>query len=362
MDEKIMRLLFAASLLLSFLLWPSFAGAQQRGLAMGGGRYYALIIGNNAYTSLPRLKTAEADAREVEQLLKEDYGFQTKLLLNATRSQIVAALSTYRRELEPDTNLLIYYAGHGYNDKDADKAYWLPVDALLDDNSNWIIADEITTAIKVVQARHVLVVSDSCYSGTLTRGLGEALPRPAEREQFLRRMVAGRSRTLMASGGDEPVADGGGRGHSVFAGALLRGLREMDRTQFTAAELFRSYIEEAVAGRANQTPEYNPLRNSGHESGDFVFVKIKGDGKVVEGVADTPPANVSPAQQEFAFWTVIQNSVDADDFKDYLARYPSGLYAGIARRRVAALTAAPPTTDGTAPNTMNKTLPSAPAG
>jgi hypothetical protein len=28
-----------------------------------------------------------------------------------------------------------------------------------------------------------------------------------------------------------------------------------------------------VAGKADQTPEYNPLRNSGHESGDFVFVR-----------------------------------------------------------------------------------------
>src|SRR5205085_12433648 len=111
-----------------------------------------------------------------------------------------------------------------------------------------------------------LVASDSCYSGTLTRDLNLSLPRPSEREQFLQRMAAGHSRTLMASGGDEPVADGGGEGHSIFAGALLRGLREMDKAQFTAAELFRSYIEESVAGRANQTPEYNPLRSSGHEA------------------------------------------------------------------------------------------------
>ncbi len=116
-------------------------------------------------------------------LFKEAYGFETKLLLNATRQQIMSALYSYRRALEPDANLFIYYAGHGVNDKDADKAYWLPVDATLDDNSNWIIADEITTALKVIPAKHVLIVSDSCYSGTLTRGLGESLPRPSEREQ-----------------------------------------------------------------------------------------------------------------------------------------------------------------------------------
>src|SRR5918912_3927707 len=116
------------------------------------------------------------------------------------------------------------------------------------------------------------------------------LPLPDEREQFIQRMAAGRSRTLMASGGNEPVADSGGSGHSVFAAALLRGLREMDKGQFTANELFRYYVEEAVAGRAEQTPEYNPLRNSGHESGDFVFVKVTVGGKPLEAAVRTNPA------------------------------------------------------------------------
>jgi len=86
-------------------------------------------------------------------------------------------------------------------------------------------------------------------------------------------MRSGVARTLMASGGNEPVVDGGGRGHSVFAQALLDGLRGMGEKVFTAGELFHQYIEERVAGKSEQTPEYNPLRNSGHESGDFVFVR-----------------------------------------------------------------------------------------
>jgi len=144
------------------------SSAQERGIGVSGppstsGHYYALVIGNDDYVSLPKLKTAAADAREVERVLRESYGFQTKLLLNATRGQIVAALSAYRRELSADANLVIYYAGHVYNDKDADKAYWLPVDATIDDVSNWIIADEITTGIRVIPARHVLVIADSCY-------------------------------------------------------------------------------------------------------------------------------------------------------------------------------------------------------
>src|SRR5687768_12564683 len=142
--------------------------------SMAGG-YYALVIGNNAYTYMSRLETAESDARAVEAVLREQYGFETKLLLNATRQQIISAINYYRRGLDQSANLLIYYAGHGYNDRDADKGYWLPVDAKLDDNANWISADDITTNTKVILAKHVLIVSDSCYSGTIYRGIEAAL-------------------------------------------------------------------------------------------------------------------------------------------------------------------------------------------
>jgi hypothetical protein len=79
----------------------------------------------------------------------------------------------------------------------------------------------------------------------------------------------------MASGGNEPVEDGGGGGHSVFANALLRGLRQMDERVFTAEELFFRFVKEPVAGKSDQTPEYSPIRNSGHDTGDFVFIRNK---------------------------------------------------------------------------------------
>jgi len=328
---------------LFILVLLSVVAQAQQGAARGldlnnqspmAGHYYALVIGNDNYQNVPHLKTATTDAREVAAILRASYGFQTRLLLDATRQQIISTLNGYRRELDADANLLVYYAGHGYNDRDADKAYWLPVDAAKDDPANWISADDITTTIRVIPARHVLIISDSCYSGTLTRGLESEIGEPALRPRYLQKMMAGRSRTLMASGGNEPVADGGGGGHSVFASALLRGLAQTEKAQFTAAELFRDYIEEAVAGRANQTPEYNPLRNSGHESGDFVFVRVKTDGKSVEVTVKVPnSATVDPAAVELSFWETIKNSTNPEDFKAYLAQYPNGRFAALARIR-----------------------------
>ena len=64
--------------------------------------------------------------------------------------------------------------------------------------------------------------------------------------------------------------------------ALLSGLTPTElktlaartvRKLFTAGELLTNKVREAVAGRAEQTPEYKIIRNSGHDSGDFIFIK-----------------------------------------------------------------------------------------
>jgi hypothetical protein len=239
------------------------------------GSYYALLIGINQYhPPLPNLQTAVGDAQAIARVLSERYGFQVKLLLNenATRANILDTLNQFRRSLRENDNLLVYYAGHGHSDREADKAYWLPADADADRPSSWIMADDLTTEIRVQPARHVLVVSDSCYSGDLTRGA--LIPnRPNDPQVFLRKMLAAKSRTLMASGGDEPVTDRGPGGHSVFASALLNGLENADQTSFTAEDLFYGSIRQQVAGKSDQIPRYAPIRNSDHDSGDFVFIR-----------------------------------------------------------------------------------------
>jgi hypothetical protein len=233
------------------------------------GPYYALVIGNNNYKYLPKLQTAINDAKEVGQLLHDRYGFTTTVLSDASRDNILTALIDYRRTLPDKSNLLIYYAGHGYNDRDADEAYWLPIDAQKDNNQNWISADDITRDVRTIASQHILIISDSCYSGVLTRD-AEAAINPKERGAFLAKMWSSKSRTLMASGGDEPVADGGGGGHSVFAAAILQSLQNMSDSEFTAASLFQR-VQPRVAGRSEQLPQYNLIRNSGHNFGDFIF-------------------------------------------------------------------------------------------
>jgi TPR repeat protein len=188
-------------------------------------------------------------------------------------------MDRYRRSLHESDSLLIYYAGHGYADREEEKAYWLPVDADRSTTAQWIIADELTSKMRVEPALHVLMISDSCYSGVLLRD-GEISVRPDDTQMYLKKMLAGRSRTLMASGGNEPVADGGGDGHSVFARALLKALESTDAKTFTAGDMFHDSVLRQVAGNADQTPQYSSIRNSGDDAGDFVFMRSATEGKI----------------------------------------------------------------------------------
>lgn len=233
------------------------------------GRYRALVIGNDGYSEFPPLETAGRDAEAVARLLREAYGFEVELLREATRDDVMTALSRQRRELEEADNLLIYYAGHGWNDEDAGEAYWLPIDARPDDQTAWISNSTITQMIRAMRARHVLVVADSCYSGTLTRGVAIRSGRSGDSTR-LSRLVGRRSRTALTSGGNEPVADAGSDGHSVFAGALL-GALETNRRVIDATELYVD-LRRRVMLDSLQTPQYGDIRMAGHEDGEFFFV------------------------------------------------------------------------------------------
>ena len=93
------------------------------------GAYHAIVIGNNDYAYVAKLKTAVNDAQAVAQALRENYGFTVDLLVNATRDDVIGALASARAKLKANDNLLVYYAGHGVLDTYAEEGFWLPVDA-----------------------------------------------------------------------------------------------------------------------------------------------------------------------------------------------------------------------------------------
>jgi ankyrin repeat protein len=233
------------------------------------GSYSALIIGNNNYQHLPPLKTAQNDAKNVAETLSNKYGFKVRLLLDANRSDILLALNSLRWNLSNRDNLLIYYAGHGWLDKEADEGYWLPVNAQKDNMLAWISNSSITASLRALKAKHVLIVADSCYSGKLARGVHIVSKTPG----YLSRLSQKKARCVISSGGLEPVIDSGGEGlHSVFATAFLDALKE-NNDIMDGAQLFNR-LRRPVMLNSDQTPEYSDIRKAGHEGGEFLFVPL----------------------------------------------------------------------------------------
>jgi len=241
------------------------------------GKKYALVIGINQYQKMTQLNTAVNDAQEISKVLKEYYNFVPTLLINsdATRSAILKELISLKKKMSANDSLLIYFAGHGWKNKITETSYWMPVDAD-HDSIDWIDTKTVIDELRQSQARQILVVADSCFSGTITRDFNQKfMSEDGNRENFLYKLRLKPTRILISSGGDEPVNDSGGSGHSVFTDVLLRALKKPFDDHFTAEELMTRHIKESVAGSSKQTPEYKIIQNSGHEGGDFVFTKIK---------------------------------------------------------------------------------------
>ena len=235
------------------------------------GSYYALVIGNDTYQSLPKLVTPGNDVQTISKLLEQDYGFNVELLKDACRSDIILSLDKFRHLLTLQDNLLIYYAGHGSLDKEEDEGYWLPVDATRYDKTNWISNASITSSLKAIKAKHILVVADSCYSGKLTRG-SEGLHVRLKDLGYYFHMSRKKARVVLSSGGLEPVLDTEGTGnHSVFASAFVNVLEENE--SIMDGTLLFNKIRRIVVLNSDQTPEYSDIRKSGHEGGDFLFIR-----------------------------------------------------------------------------------------
>ncbi|NOZ52046.1 MAG: hypothetical protein GXP08_02710 [Gammaproteobacteria bacterium] len=242
------------------------------------GQYYALVIGNNEYRQFPALQTAINDAQRIAEVLTNKYGFKTRLITNADRYTILSAFNEVKGQMTEKDNLLIYYAGHGERDPETLQGYWLPIDAEQENTANWIPNSAISDLLNTVKARHIIVVADSCYSGSMTRSSVARLDTQLSDKhlkKWLKVMAKTNSRTVLTSGSIEPVLDGGGGKHSIFASAFINEL-ENGETVIDAYRIYRRVTaqvkQKAQAIGFDQTPTYAPIQHTGHSGGEFIFV------------------------------------------------------------------------------------------
>ncbi len=233
------------------------------------GRRLALLIGNQDYKdrSIPDLDTPVADATALAEVLADQFGYETRVMVNAGKGDMVEAFRGLGRELTINDRLLIFYAGHGYSFEDSDEGYWLAADAGVASVENWISTTDLSRFLHRVPARQILVVSDSCYSGTLTREGEVRVETIAGRPEDLQ---GKRAVMVFSSGGDEPVWDGGADGHSIFAARMMGVLRDAEKVR--GYDVFE-VVHDLVIAEAPQTPHYGAIFSAGYDTGgDFLYV------------------------------------------------------------------------------------------
>ncbi len=246
------------------------------------GRYFALLIGNQNYDAIESLETPLNDVKRAKQILEERYGFTVFTIEDSDNVALMEAINDLYDVVGENDNLLLFYAGHGNRLTTGNKevGYWLPSNANpAPRDTFWVSNEFVSGHLSRLKAKRVLVVSDSCYAGLLSGEpsfllMGDGAP-TYDNSDFLAFKLAKRSRLLLASGGDRPVLDGGGSGHSVFARAFLDEL-ENNAGLMAAPDLYlrvKSRVETAAAKMDfEQKPDFKTIKAAGHEVGDFFFV------------------------------------------------------------------------------------------
>jgi len=267
-----------------------FAGtvAAERGLLRNAspventivrGEYHAVVIGNNRYNDPLNvwrpLKTAVNDAVAIERILKYKYGFSdVTLLKNATRREILSSLNALLSRVKKNDSVLVYYAGHGWQNEKTKEAFWIPVDAQGEGDSFYLSNVRIKEKLSVIAsiAKHTLLISDSCFSGSLldvSRGISSTSNSLSD--AYIQKVTQRRSVQILAAGGKEFVDDNyRGSGHSPFTYFLLKELGTNIEKHVTLARLALQ-VEQLVARNAKQTPQSGAMRLAGDEGGQFIF-------------------------------------------------------------------------------------------
>lgn len=249
------------------------------------GKYWALLIGNQDYTEgMVPLKTPLADIRSLKIILEKDYGFERVISVkNGTKETITKALYDLQLKINKNDSFLIFYAGHGELEIDfGEKGFWVPIDGKprlaksLKYLSSWIPNSLVHDFIQSSKAKHVLLVSDSCFAGTFktsTRGLSRQKASPETSHSGLSKqmyhLASLSSRKAISSGDLQPVADGGGGGHSIFAYHLLKALNE--KKPIAARNLYQT-IKKPIINASSQHPQYFVIDSKHDEGGEFIFV------------------------------------------------------------------------------------------
>jgi formylglycine-generating enzyme required for sulfatase activity len=278
----------------------------------------ALVIGNGAYSEAP-LRNPVNDAQAMKVAL-EGCRFTVRLLQNAGKREMEDAIRVFGDRIRGGAVGLFYFAGHGVQVKGVN--YLVPVGAKLDREDEVpyqaVEAGLVLDKMEAAKNKLNILILDACRNNPFARSWRST----GDRGLAQVKAPTG-SLIAYATAPGSTAADGIGE-HGLYTEALLTQLKEPG---LELEKVFKKVREKVLEGSGlRQTPW-----ESNSTVGDFFFRPLA-----------TNLTGPTEAELEATYWEGIQNSRDPKEFDTYLARFPGGAHAELARLKLKALRTAVP--------------------
>ncbi|HET7884015.1 MAG TPA: caspase family protein [Acetobacteraceae bacterium] len=307
-----------AGIVLSLVITTGHPAAAQQ----PAGKRVALVVGNASYRSVDRLANPANDARLIARTLAAA-GFTLiggGPQIDLDKAHFEKAVQTFGQSLPGAEAALFYYSGHGMQVQGVN---WLvPVDANPTTNQDldfqMVDANLVLRQMESAGTRLNLLILDACRNNPFAfRGMRGGQGGLAE-------MHAPEGTLISYATQPGNVAADGSTGNSPYTSSLASALQK------PGLDVFQVFNQVGLAVKQMTGGQQQPWLASSPISGTFFFFSGP--------VTIMPPAAVDA---EAVFWQSIANSLNPDDFRSYLRRFPHGLYVELAERRAAALSASP---------------------
>jgi len=221
-----------------------------------------------------------------------------------TESRIRKAFAQLMK-LPEASQLVIYYTGHGFRIEDDDSGHWIAYEGVYDESGSerkgWIDNGRIVRQLQKVPSRHILLISDTCFSGQILKeccGVSGG-----EVDNIFHKSMERKVREVLTScDADEPVYVDTINGLSPFMYHLANILKNMD-SEYIKCSVLHERLEKCL--RFQYSPRHAQLYRYGHvDGGNFLFYK-NCDSSAVAKVLDVGPlgressSHVNAVQSKF---------------------------------------------------------------
>ncbi|MBL8588228.1 MAG: caspase family protein [Methylobacteriaceae bacterium] len=331
----------------------------------------ALVVGNSAYTAAPALSNPVIDAKAVAASLKR-LGFEVIEGYDLNFAGMRTKLGEFSTALSDARAGLVYYAGHGVSVDEEN--YLLPTDIALKSVSDLELnAMNLSLILRQMkrEERVNVVILDACRDNPFARELATGRGRSVVAERGLSRIDNELAKGTLIAFATDPKStamDGRAGENSPFTKALLRHIETPGVSIDTVMNRVRAEVWDSTKNK--QMPWVNTsiigefILNPGAQVA--ALQPAAQPQTAISGAAPpAPPIAAAPDRvtMENRFWESAERGNTVDDYRAYLDAYPNGIYAAMARSRVARLDTRAPQTQqqAVAPAAAPLAAPASPA-